>query len=41
VLATFFLTQPIVGAMAAALVTGEPLTADLSWPARRSPWASA
>ena len=29
VLATFFLTQPILGVIAAALVTGERLTADL------------
>ena len=29
VLATFFLTQPIFGVLAASLVTGEPLTLDL------------
>ena len=29
VLATFFLTQPIFGVIAAALVTGDPLTTDL------------
>jgi drug/metabolite transporter (DMT)-like permease len=29
ILATLFLTQPIFGVVAAALVTGDPLTADL------------
>jgi drug/metabolite transporter (DMT)-like permease len=40
VLATVFLTQPIFGVLAPALVTGEPLTADCSSRAPPSPSAS-